>query len=191
MLAMPIAAIAFAVLGVSIIGAIMDRRLPEKNSQLGTALDHMNHGLMMFDQESRVILCNQRYIDLYGLPAGAIKTGMSLRDVVDGGLPMALRRDPERYCANVLGMVAHGAALKRTVTIRHGRTISVANDPLPGGGWVATHQDITEEKQRDPRSAFCSTTTRFRCGCGTTPRFAFSRSTTRRSRSTATTASIS
>jgi diguanylate cyclase (GGDEF)-like protein/PAS domain S-box-containing protein len=155
MLAMLIAAIAFAVLGVSIIGAIMDRRLSEKNSQLGTALDHMNHGLMMFDQESRVILCNQRYIELYRLPAGAIKAGMSLRDVVDVRIAHGVFDvDLERYCADVLGMVAHGAAFKRTVEMRDGRTISVANEPLPNGGWVATHQDTTEEKRREASFRF-------------------------------------
>jgi diguanylate cyclase (GGDEF)-like protein/PAS domain S-box-containing protein len=155
MLAMLIAAIAFAVLGASLIGAIMDRRLSEKNSQLGTALDHMNHGLMMFDQESRVILCNQRYIDLYRLPAGAITAGMSLREVVDArGANGTFDGDPERYCADVLSMVAHGAAFKRTVEMRDGRTISVANEPLPSGGWVATHQDITEEKRRESSFRF-------------------------------------
>ena len=46
----------------------MDRRLAEKNTLLDTALNNMNHGLMMFDADSRVILCNQRYIDLYRLP---------------------------------------------------------------------------------------------------------------------------
>jgi diguanylate cyclase (GGDEF)-like protein/PAS domain S-box-containing protein len=154
MLAMLIAAIAFAVLGVSLIGAIMDRRLAEKNSQLGTALDHMNHGLMMFDQESRVIMCNQRYIDLYRLPADAIKAGMSLRDVVDTRIAHGrFAGDPERYCADVLGMVAHGKAFKRTTEVQD-RIISVANEPLPRGGWVATHQDITEEKQRESSFRF-------------------------------------
>jgi diguanylate cyclase (GGDEF)-like protein/PAS domain S-box-containing protein len=155
MLAMLIAAIAFAVLGVSLIGAIMDRRLSEKNSQLGTALDHMNHGLMMFDQESRVILCNQRYIDLYGLPAGAIKAGMSLRDVVDVRIAHnVFDVEPERYCADVLDMVAQGTAFRRTVAMRDGRTIAVVNEPLPGGGWVATHQDITEERRRESSFRF-------------------------------------
>ncbi|MGZ5804867.1 MAG: bifunctional diguanylate cyclase/phosphodiesterase [Xanthobacteraceae bacterium] len=154
MLAMLIAAVAFAVLGVSITGAIMDRRLSEKNSQLGTALDHMNHGLMMFDQERRVILCNQRYIELYRLPAGAIKAGMSLRDVVNARLVHgSFVGDPERYCTDVLSMVAHGTAFKRTTEMQ-GRTISVANEPLPGGGWVATHLDITEEKRRESSFRF-------------------------------------
>jgi diguanylate cyclase (GGDEF)-like protein/PAS domain S-box-containing protein len=154
MLAMLIAAIAFAVLGVSLIGAIMDRRLSEKNSQLGTALDHMNQGLMMFDQAHRVILCNQRYIDLYRLPAGAIKAGMSLREVIGARMIHgSFDGDPERYCADVLDTVAHGTAFKRTIAMQN-RTISVANEPLPGGGWVATHQDITEEKRRESSFRF-------------------------------------
>src|SRR5882724_2980960 len=78
-----VAAITLLVLCAGILLTAMDRRFKQKNALLDTALNNMSHGLMMFDKNSRVILCNQHYVDLYGLPAGAIKPGITLREVID------------------------------------------------------------------------------------------------------------
>jgi diguanylate cyclase (GGDEF)-like protein/PAS domain S-box-containing protein len=150
MLAVTVATAAFALIAVAILGAAMDRRLARQNVWLDTALNNMNHGLMMFDAASRVILCNQRYIDLYRLSKDAVRPGMTLREVV--GLRVAagtFAGDPEAYCAEVLDAVARGAAWKKIVAMGDGRTIAVVNEQLANGGWVATHQNITEEQRRE------------------------------------------
>ena len=150
MLAVTIATATFAMIGVAILGAAMDRRLARQNVLLDTALNNMNHGLMMFDAASRVILCNQRYLDLYGLSREAIRPGMTLREVVDVRVTTgSFSGDPDKYCAEVVDAVSHGAAWKKIVAMSDGRTIAVVNESLPGGGWVATHQDITEEQRRE------------------------------------------
>ena len=82
MLALTIAAVSFALVGVSILGAAMDRRISRQNALLDSALNNMTHGLMMFDASGRLILCNQRYLDLYGLSRDAVRPGMTLRAVV-------------------------------------------------------------------------------------------------------------
>ena len=150
MLAVTIAAVSFALIGVSILGAAMDRRIARQNVLLDTALNNMTHGLMMFDAHGRVILCNQRYLDLYGLSRDAVRPGMTLREIiqlrVDSG---TFPGDPDAYCAEVLDAVARGANWKTVIAMPDGRTIALVNEPLPAGGWVATHQDITEEQRRE------------------------------------------
>jgi diguanylate cyclase (GGDEF)-like protein/PAS domain S-box-containing protein len=126
------------------------RTRSRQNVLLDTALNNMNHGLMMFDAASRVILCNQRYLDLYGLSREAIRPGMTLREVVDVRVATgSFGGDPEQYCAEVVDAVSRGAAWKKIVAMSDGRTIAVVNESLPNGGWVATHQDITEEQRRE------------------------------------------
>jgi len=150
MLAVTIATATFALIGVAILGAAMDRRLARQNVLLDTALNNMNHGLMMFDAGSRVILCNQRYLDLYRLAKETVRPGMTLREVV--GLRVAagtFAGDPDAYCAEVLDAVARGTAWRKVVAMDDGRTIAVVNEQLANGGWVATHQDITEEQRRE------------------------------------------
>ena len=154
-LALTIAGVTLAVLSASILGAVMDRRLAEKNTLLDTALNNMNHGLMMFDADSRVILCNQRYIDLYRLPAGSIRPGLTLHEVIERRIAAGtFEGDPDSYCAKVLGAVQRGESANQVTTTPHGRTIVVAGEPLPGGGWVATHQDVTEERRRESSFRF-------------------------------------
>jgi len=147
--------ITLIVLITSIIAAFVDRRLAEKNALLNTALNNMNHGLMMFDKNSRVILCNQRYLDLYRLTADAITPGLTLRDVLERRiLAGTFAGDPDAYCANVLGAVQRGETSRKITTTPHGRTVEVVGEPLANGGWVATHQDLTEERQRETSFRF-------------------------------------
>jgi diguanylate cyclase (GGDEF)-like protein/PAS domain S-box-containing protein len=150
MLAVMIAAVSFALIAVSILGAAMDRRIARQNVLLDTALNNMNHGLMMFDAASRVILCNQRYLDLYGLSRQAVRPGMTLREIVQLRVEAGtFRGDPDAYCTEVLDAVARRANWRKIVAMPDGRTIAVVNESLPAGGWVATHQDITEDQRRE------------------------------------------
>ena len=154
-LAMTIAGVTLAILGASIIAAVMDQRIAQKNALLDTALNNMSHGVMMFDADSRVILCNQRYLDLYRLPAGAIKPGLTLREVIERRIAAGtFDGDPDIYCANVLGAVARRQASRQIIEQPDGRTIEVVGKPLADGGWVATHQDITEERRRQASFRF-------------------------------------
>jgi diguanylate cyclase (GGDEF)-like protein/PAS domain S-box-containing protein len=150
MLAMTVAAVTCAVLCVGMIGAAMDRRLARQSVLLDSALNNMSQGLMMFDAQSRLILCNQRYLDLYRLPKGSVRPGMTLREIiqlrVDAG---TFPGDADRYCAEALDTVARGVNWKKTIATPDGRTIALVNEMLPDGGWIATHLDITEEQERE------------------------------------------
>ena len=152
---MTIAGVTLAILGASILAAVMDQRVAQKNALLDTALNNMSHGVMMFDADSRVILCNQRYLDLYRLPAGAIKSGITLREVIERRIAAGtFDGDPDSYCATVLGAVARRQASTtdhRAARRAHhrGRRQAAAD-----GGWVATHQDITEERRRQASFRF-------------------------------------
>src|ERR1700687_3894605 len=49
---------------------------------LDTAVHNMSQGLTMFDQDLRLIMCNEQYLKLYNIPAAAVRPGMTLRDVI-------------------------------------------------------------------------------------------------------------
>src|SRR5262249_16911535 len=70
-----IANAAVAVLGMSLAGAFADRRLRDKDAQLTTALNNMAQGLVMFDPQKRMILCNSRYLEMYALSPDIVKPG--------------------------------------------------------------------------------------------------------------------
>jgi diguanylate cyclase (GGDEF)-like protein/PAS domain S-box-containing protein len=124
-----------------------DRQIQEQNERLDTALNNMRQGLLLFDSESRLILCNQRYLQMYGLAREAAKPGCSLRDLLIARKAAGtFAGDPDQY---ITTFVDHGRVETKTVTLPDQRIISITNAPAPSGGWVSTHDDITDQRQRE------------------------------------------
>lgn len=155
MLILMVVLLATAIGGVIV---LVNRHYGERYRQLEIALDNMSQGLCMFGPDERLILFNNRYIEMYGLSPKVIKSGIPFIEllrhrVAQGTLP----DDPERYRRNLMELLARGEITSSVVDSGRGRKIRVINKPLPGGGWVGTHEDITErwelEKQRADISA--------------------------------------
>lgn len=138
----------------AVVRLIRARRLVQQNVELKTALDNMSQGLCMFDEHAKLTLCNGRYLEMYGMSPESVKPGRSLREVIDHRIAAGnFKGDPAQYVKEVLARIAEGKDSVKIVQLPNGRTISLAERIMPDGGWVATHEDITEqrqlEKQRD------------------------------------------
>ena len=135
------------------------RYLERDKHQLDTALNNMTQGLVLYDASARVVLCNQRYLDMYGLSTDVVKPGCSYRDLIrhrqDTG---SFDDDVDEFCSSVLRNMAEGRATQSLLTTSNGRSWQIVNKPLDQGGWVATIEDITErrnlEQERDRNYAF-------------------------------------
>src|SRR4051794_18014332 len=51
--------------------------------RLDAALNNISQGLCFFDGSHRLIICNNRYIEMYGLPAERVRPGVALREIVE------------------------------------------------------------------------------------------------------------
>jgi diguanylate cyclase (GGDEF)-like protein/PAS domain S-box-containing protein len=126
------------------------RRLTLEKRRLDTAVNNMTQGLLLFDSTQHLIICNQRYLDMYGLSAEVIKPGCSFHDVIAHRKQTgSFDGDVDRYVALVLRDIAQRNAMD--ITTPDGRWIQVVNEPLADGGWVATHEDITERRRAEER----------------------------------------
>jgi signal transduction histidine kinase len=134
----------------------ISRELHAKNIQFDTALNNMIQGLCMLDREQRLIVCNRRYLELYGFSADVVKPGIKLREILE--YSVSLGNYTEQEAARALAERPDPARLSQRVTIKQrlkdGRVIAVMNEPMPNGGSIATFQDITdiehhEEQMRD------------------------------------------
>ena len=144
--------IALLVLTLFLIFRQVTRRLSVEKQRLDTAMNTMTQGLLMFDQDERLIVCNRRYVEMYGLSADVVKPGAYFRDVI------AHRRDTgsffgdvDTYCDGILK--AAGRIQSSVVETRDGRLIEIRNQPGTAGGWLATHEDVTERVRADERIA--------------------------------------
>ena len=116
-----------------------------QNEQFAAALDNMSQGLAMFDDGARLILCNRRYLELYGLSSQVVRPGCSLRKLIMYRIETGSfsAGDPERYIADLIEAMSRGESVDDVVELTNGRIIAVSSRSMPGGGWVATHDDIT------------------------------------------------
>lgn len=144
--------LALAVLSVAALIALI--REWQRNALFTVALDNLVQGVSMYDGKARLLLCNKRYIEMSILPAENFRKGMPLREILMRRAKIgAFAGDPGQYVAEALKQSASGRTEEKIFELEDGRTISLISRPLPDGGWVATHTDITQqraaEKERD------------------------------------------
>jgi diguanylate cyclase (GGDEF)-like protein/PAS domain S-box-containing protein len=124
------------------------RRVRLEKQRLDTAVENMVQGLTLFDQNRRLVVCNQRYIEMYGLSPDVAKPGCYLHDLIAHRNELgAIQVEVDDYCERIVEHVARGETV--TLQTADGRSIQVAHRALPDGGWVATHEDITERTQQE------------------------------------------
>jgi methyl-accepting chemotaxis protein len=154
-LAIAVASVAVAILGMSLISAAADRRLDDKGRLLGIALDNMTQGVVMFDTNARLIVCNDQYRTMYGLSPDVVKPGAALINVIRDRISSGnLRRDPEEYCAEIMSQIIAGKTISFVSETPDGRAVSVVNRPILGSiYWVGTHDDITERRAAERKNA--------------------------------------
>jgi diguanylate cyclase (GGDEF)-like protein len=128
--------------------------LARANARIDAALNNMSQGLCMFDKAGRLVVCNERYRAMYRLTEETAKPGSTFADLLRcqeraGGFT----GDPESFAADLRARLARGQNVHTTVELADGRIIDVANEPMIDGGWVATHEDITERQRSEARIA--------------------------------------
>jgi methyl-accepting chemotaxis protein len=128
-------------------------RARARNAHLMTALDNMSQGLCMFDAAQRLVLCNESYVRMYDLSREVVKPGCTLRALLQYRIKSgAFTADPEQYIAQLMAVLAEGKPVRQLVETG-GRAISLLNTPMPGGGWVVTHEDVTERHRAEQQRA--------------------------------------
>ena len=113
-----------------------------------TTINNISQGLCFFDGKQRLIVCNHRYAEMYGLSHELVRPGTTLREIVDhrhavGSFPDMTQ---EQYIAWRQSISTTGAASDTIATLKNGRVVAIHHQPMPDGGWVATHEDVTERR---------------------------------------------
>jgi methyl-accepting chemotaxis protein len=120
-----------------------------RNLRISDALDNMTQGLCMFDGSARLILCNEPYLEMYGLSRKEAYPGCPLRELLEFRKAHGtFFQDIDDYVADAERRVVEGKVFNNLVEVR-GRIISINNRPVAGGGWVSTHEDVSDQRRRD------------------------------------------
>ncbi len=145
-----IAGILLALIAVSVVY----RRTHSQNQRLVDALDNMSQGLSMFDRNGRITLVNRRYLEMYNLDSKVVKPGLSLHGLIEIRKATGLfQGDVDSYVAKIMDGIKSGASTGHVVAAADGRLVLAKNERLPDGGWVSTHEDITDQRRAEEEKA--------------------------------------
>jgi PAS domain S-box-containing protein len=139
---------------MSVTGALLTRQQSQEIEQMRTAIDSMPQGLCMFDHSERLIVCNTQYYEMYGLTSAETAPGSTLSEVLARRVAKGtFSRDPHEYRKEFLAAVALGRTIVHEVKSSGGRSLLVTNHPMKDGGWIGTHEDVTERRQAEQQHA--------------------------------------
>jgi diguanylate cyclase (GGDEF)-like protein len=155
-------AAAFALLLLRAFGLQYDR-LAAQNAQLETSslrfnavLDNMSQGLTLFDTNQCLMVCNRRFAEMYGLSPDEVRPGTPFADIIRYRIAKGtfLAMNPADYVSRAKNLVDTTASFELVNELSDGRAVFLHSRPLRGGGWVSTHEDITERRRADAAMAF-------------------------------------
>ena len=126
------------------------QQLTLEKLRLDKAINNMTQGLLLFDSSQRLVVCNYRYIEMYGLSPQVIKPGATLHEIImhrkETG---SFEGDANEYIQATLRDIGKEKAV--VIETPDGRAVQIVNEPLADGGWVATHEDVTERRRTEQR----------------------------------------
>lgn len=120
---------------------------PDSN-RVAAALDNLSVGMLIFDADEQLLVCNEPYRKMYNVPAAVVRPG---RDSLTTMLEYrkangTFREDSKAYLVNLRRALATGNSTHREPTLNDGRILSVSTHPMRGGGWVAIHENISDRR---------------------------------------------
>jgi len=129
------------------------QRLRVQTLRLDTALNNMSQGLGMFDAKQRVVVCNDRFARMYGLSPEQVRPGTTLREIVERRIANGFYSGASRaeYMRRQLAPVV--GVSNSVEELSDGRAIFISCQPMADGGWVTTHEDISERRRVEKQIA--------------------------------------
>ena len=139
-------------IGISDVISIVDEAsqvLEFNRALLQATIENINQGISVVDQNLRLVVWNQRYLELFRFPDHLIRVGAPIDKIFrynahNGEYGPG---DPEEHVQLLLDNIREGQPHRYVRYRQDGSVLEVQGNPMPGGGFVYTYQDITQQKR--------------------------------------------
>ena len=128
-----------------------EHALQLQNVRFDAALTNMSQGLAMFDAEGRLVVCNSRFSELYHLPPDLSASGADVEAIASH--VASTRGFDDASVFRPHGNLGGGKSATAFLNLADGRTMAIQHQLMAGGGWVSTHEDITERRKAEAQIA--------------------------------------
>ncbi|MFE8073076.1 PAS-domain containing protein [Marinobacteraceae bacterium S3BR75-40.1] len=118
---------------------------------LQSAIENISLGVSVLDARQRVVAWNQRYLEQFNYPPGFVRVGRPVADLIRYNLVTTHlpARKVEEIVENNLGHIREGRPNEYERVRPDGTVILIQGNPIPGGGYVTTFQDITDMRRTE------------------------------------------
>ncbi|MCR9193725.1 MAG: PAS-domain containing protein [Hyphomonas sp.] len=117
---------------------------------LQSMLENIEQGISVVDHEQNLVAWNSAYVEMFAYPESLVKLGEPISNLIQHNIATGwIDGDPEKEADR---RIAHIRAGRPHVYERQnpdGRHLRIVGSPMPGGGYVTTFTDITEDKRRE------------------------------------------
>jgi methyl-accepting chemotaxis protein/NO-binding membrane sensor protein with MHYT domain len=140
---------------LGIVNVLTARALDSYGQRLTHALDNLHVGLLIFDADEKILVCNAPYKRMYGIPDHVVRPGHgSLTSMLDYRVSNGtFRENREQYLINLRSALSTSSSTHREPKLADGRMLSVSTHPMAGGGWVAIHENISALRHAEEERA--------------------------------------
>jgi diguanylate cyclase (GGDEF)-like protein len=139
------------VVGIGGTGAVVVQHFRKQSIQLDATLNNQSQGVCMYDAHHRLIVCNDRYAKMFNLPDELMRPGTTLRQVFEYRISRGLY--PADGVEALKAIIAANEPASVVAELPDGRAVVIVFRPVPGGGFVKTVEDITEQRRTEKRIA--------------------------------------
>jgi len=127
---------------------MLNQEMAAQNILFDATVRNVPNGLSMFDGDGRLMVWNDQYVEIYRMSPVLIKRGVSIKTIVEHRKQAGnIDSEVDDYIAAFRKELIENGRQISIATLTDGRSISVVNTAIAGGGWVATHEDITDRKR--------------------------------------------
>ncbi|MEM6654074.1 MAG: PAS-domain containing protein, partial [Pseudomonadota bacterium] len=117
---------------------------------LQSMLENIEQGISVVDHEQTLVAWNSAYIDMFAYPESLVKLGAPIAGLIQHNISTGwIDGDPSQEAERRIAHIRAGRPHAYERQNPDGRYLRIIGSPMPGGGYVTTFTDITEDKMRE------------------------------------------
>ena len=126
---------------------MIELEMERKTTLLQATLENMAQGISVVDRDLRITAFNRKFCELLEFPLELVYEGASFESLIryNAGRGEYGVGDIEAIVREAMRRVATMEAHRFTRARPNGRVLEVVGHPFPGGGFVTTYSDITDQ----------------------------------------------